>query len=154
MVRVGRNLKDHLIPTFSTRPGCSELHPACLEPCQGGGSHSFSDNLCQCLTTLMVKNIFLISNLNLPSFSLQLFPPCPITTPLWKVPLHPSCRPFQVPKGCSKVTPEPSLLQAEQPQLPQPVLLGEVYDIGQPKRIFSSYYINKNQLSFIVCAEQ
>jgi len=28
--------------------------------------------------------------------------------------------------SCSKVTLEPSLLQAEQPQLPQPVLIGEV----------------------------
>ncbi|XP_075282414.1 zinc transporter ZIP13 isoform X2 [Opisthocomus hoazin] len=35
-------------------------------------------------------------------------------------------RPLQVLEGCSKVTPEPSLLQAEQPQLPQPVLIGEV----------------------------
>jgi len=42
-----------------------------LEPCQGGGSHSFSGQLGQGLTTLMVKNFFLISNLNLPSVSLQ-----------------------------------------------------------------------------------
>jgi len=35
MVSVGRDLKDHLVPTplpsagtSSTRPGCSELHPA------------------------------------------------------------------------------------------------------------------------------
>jgi len=32
MLRVGRDLKDHLVPTplpwaSSTRPGCSELHP-------------------------------------------------------------------------------------------------------------------------------
>jgi len=34
MVKVGRDLKDHLVPTplpsagtSSTRPGCSELHP-------------------------------------------------------------------------------------------------------------------------------
>jgi len=31
-------------------------------------------NLCQCFTILMVKNFFLVSNLNLPSFSLQPFP--------------------------------------------------------------------------------
>ena len=34
--------------------------------------------------------------------------------------------PLQVLEGCYKVTPEPSLLQAEQPQLPQPVVVGEV----------------------------
>ena len=54
-------------------------------------------------------------------------PPCPITP-------HPSEKslsilpvgPLQVLEGCSMVTPEPSFLQAEQPQLPQPVLIGEV----------------------------
>ena len=30
-------------------------------------------------------------------------------------------------EGCYKVSPEPSLLQAEQPQLSQPVFLGEVF---------------------------
>ncbi|PKU38867.1 phospholipase a1 member hypothetical protein [Limosa lapponica baueri] len=34
--------------------------------------------------------------------------------------------PLQVLKGCYKVSTEPSLLQAEQPQLSQPVLIGEV----------------------------
>jgi len=34
--------------------------------------------------------------------------------------------PLQVLEGCYKITPEPSLLQTEQPQLPQPVLIGEV----------------------------
>ncbi|KAM9644853.1 uncharacterized protein ACIBXB_013062 [Morphnus guianensis] len=35
--------------------------------------------------------------------------------------------PFYILKGCSKVSLEPSLLQAEQPQLSQPVLTGEVF---------------------------
>jgi len=39
-----------------------------------GASTAYLGNLCQYLTTLMVKNCFLISNLNLPSFSLQPFP--------------------------------------------------------------------------------
>jgi len=34
--------------------------------------------------------------------------------------------PLQVLEGCSKASPEPCLLQAEQPQLSQPVLTGEV----------------------------
>ena len=44
MVRVGRDLKDHLVPTplpwagtSPTRPGCSELHPACLWTLPGRG---------------------------------------------------------------------------------------------------------------------
>ena len=51
----------------------SSIQPG-LEHCQGGSSHSFSGQRVQCFTTLMVKNFFLISNLNLPSFSLQPFP--------------------------------------------------------------------------------
>ena len=37
--------------------------------------------------------------------------------PLQKVPLQISCKPVQVLKGCSKVSHEPSHLQAEQPQV-------------------------------------
>jgi len=50
----------------------SSIQPR-LEHCQGGGSHRFSGQPGQCLTTLTVKNFFLLSNLNLPSFSLQPF---------------------------------------------------------------------------------
>jgi len=35
--------------------------------------------------------------------------------------------PLQVLEGCFKVSPQPSLLQAEQPQLSQPFLIGEVF---------------------------
>jgi len=35
------------------------------------GHHSFSGHLCQCFTTLWVKNFFLTNNLNLSSFSLK-----------------------------------------------------------------------------------
>jgi len=54
-------------------------------------------------------------------------------TPLQKVPLQLSCRPRQVLEGCNKVSPESSLLQAEQPQLSQPFLTGEVF---QPSDLF------------------
>jgi len=47
--------------------------------------------------------------------------------PLSKVPLQLSCRPLQVLEGSNKVSLEPSLLQAEQPQLSQPALTGEVF---------------------------
>ncbi|KAK4814100.1 hypothetical protein QYF61_008195 [Mycteria americana] len=80
-----------------------------------GASTTSLGNLFQCLTTLMVKNLFLKSSLNLPSLSLK---------PLLLV-LSQQALP-KILEGCSKVSPQPSLLQAEQPQLSQPVLVGEV----------------------------
>jgi len=74
----------------------------------------------------MGKNFFLISHLNLPSCSLELFPLVLSLHPLVKSP-SPSF--LSAPPGtgsCSKVAPDPSLLQAEPPQLSQPVLVGEV----------------------------
>ena len=47
--------------------------------------------------------------------------------PLSKAPLQLSRRPLQVLAGCSKVSLEPSLLQAEQPQLSQPGFTGELF---------------------------
>jgi len=44
-----------------------------LSSAREGAATSSLGNLCQCFTTLMVKNFSLISNLNLPSFSLQPF---------------------------------------------------------------------------------
>ena len=75
----------------------------------------------QGLTTLTGKNFFLLPHLNLPSVSLEPFPLVLSLHPLVKSP-SPSF--LSAPPGtgsCSKVTPEPSLLQAEQPQLSQPV---------------------------------
>jgi len=57
----------------------SPIQPG-LEHSQGGASTAPLGNLFQCLTTLVVKNFFLISNLNLPSFNLKPLTPCPITT--------------------------------------------------------------------------
>jgi len=45
-----------------------------LNTAREGAATASLDNLGQCFTTLMVKNFFLISHLNLPSFSLELFP--------------------------------------------------------------------------------
>ena len=54
--------------------------------------------------------------------------PCPITTCPCKKSLSSSLLgPLQVLKDCSKVSQEPSLLQAEQPQLPQPFLIGDMF---------------------------
>jgi len=97
-----------------------------LNPAKEGAATASLGNLGQGLTTLRVKNFFLISHLNLPSFSLKPLSPVLSLHGLVKVPLQLSCRPLQVLEGCSKVSPQPSLLQAEQPQLSQPFLTAEV----------------------------
>ena len=80
----------------------------------------------QGLTTLRVKNFFFIFSLTSPSFSLKpLHPLSYHSMPVQEVPLQLSRRPLQELKGCSKVSPQPSLLQAEQPQLSQPFLTAE-----------------------------
>ncbi|KAK4824907.1 LOW QUALITY PROTEIN: hypothetical protein QYF61_021422 [Mycteria americana] len=83
-----------------------------LECFQGWG------NLFQCLTTCIVKHFFLKSSLNLPSLSLK-----PLLLVLSQQALLKVCPLLE---SCYKVSPEPCLLQAEQPQLSQPVLVGEV----------------------------
>ncbi|KAK4825513.1 hypothetical protein QYF61_000026, partial [Mycteria americana] len=87
-----------------------------LNTSREGVSTTFLGNLFQCRTTLTVKNFFLISNLNLPSFSLKLLPLILSLRSLTKIL-----------EGCYRVSLEPSLLQAKQSQLSQPVLLGEVF---------------------------
>ena len=46
----------------------------CLESLQGWDINHITGNLFQCLTTLTVKDFFLISNLNLASLNLKAFP--------------------------------------------------------------------------------
>jgi len=60
-----------------------------LNTAREGADTASLGNLGQGLTTLMVKNFFPISNLSLPSFSLQPFAPCPITT-------HPGEKPLSI----------------------------------------------------------
>jgi len=84
-----------------------------LNTSREGASTAFLGNLFQCLTTLRVKNLFPISNLNLPSFSLKPLPLVLSLHVLVKVPLQLSCRALQVLEGCDKVSPEPCILKAE-----------------------------------------
>jgi len=132
MVWVGGDLTDHPVPTSC--PGQGPLPPAqgapspvqpSLEPCQGGGSHSSSGQPGPAPHHPHGKNFFLISNLNLPSFSfklsllvlsLQALVTCLsifLTSPLYVLQSH------------KKLSPQPSLPQAEQPQLSQPSLSAE-----------------------------
>ncbi|KAK4832092.1 hypothetical protein QYF61_020707 [Mycteria americana] len=100
-----------------------------LNTSRDGAATTSLGNLFQGLTTLIVKNFFLISNLNLPSCSLKPLPlPCPCKKSLSRFLVGP----FQVLEGCYKVSSEPPLLQAEQPQLSQPVFIGEVLQPSDP----------------------
>ncbi|KAK4826321.1 hypothetical protein QYF61_007406 [Mycteria americana] len=87
-----------------------------LNVSRDGASTTSLGNLLQCFTILIVKNFFFISSLSLPSFSLK-------TSLL--VLLQQSL--LKILKGHSKVSLESSLLQAEQPQVSQPVFIGEVF---------------------------
>ena len=88
-----------------------------LNPARDGAATASLGNLGQGLTTLMGKNFFLISHLNLPFFSSELFPLVLSLHPLVKSPSPPFLLAPPGTGSCSKVTPEPSLLQAEQPPL-------------------------------------
>ena len=88
-----------------------------LNASSDGASTTSLGNLGQGFTNHIVKNFFLISSLNLPSLSLK-----PFLLVLSQQALLFPISPLQVTAGCSKVSLQPSLLQAEQPQLSQPVL--------------------------------
>ncbi|KAK4815543.1 hypothetical protein QYF61_003235 [Mycteria americana] len=87
-----------------------------LNVSRDGASTTSLGNLFQCFTTLIVKNVILIPSLNLPSCS---FKPLPLVLSLQAL--------LKILKGCNEVSLEPCLLQAEQPQLSQPFLIGEVF---------------------------
>jgi len=78
MLWVGRNFRGHLAQLPCSEQGHlpldqvaqSPLQPG-LECFQGWASTTTLGNPFQCLTTLIVKNFFLISSLNLPSLSLK-----------------------------------------------------------------------------------
>ena len=52
---------------------CSEPHPLTLGVSRDGAPTTSLGNLCQCFTTLVTENFFLIPSLNLPSYSLKPF---------------------------------------------------------------------------------
>lgn len=97
MVRVEKNLKDNLVATTLHWTGTSLTRAECPKGSIWLGPEHFRDGAAlnqffwwfQCLTTLTVKNFYLISNTNLSSFSLKLLP---ISTFSDQVSSHHSCR--------------------------------------------------------------
>ena len=74
-------LTCHLIQLPSHEQGHLQLSQVLRAPSsltlgvfKGGAPTTSLGNLCQCLTSLIVKNFFPMSNLNLPSFSVKPFP--------------------------------------------------------------------------------
>lgn len=76
LIWVRKDLKDHLVPTNlqwtetpSSTPGCTNPHPVWPEQHTGRSTTSLGN---QCLIVLTVKKFFLLSHLNILSFSLKL----------------------------------------------------------------------------------
>lgn len=132
MLRVRRDLKDYLVPAFlswqghlpPSSPNCSRAYPPWLWTPPGLGNTQFPWAI-QFLTTFTVWNFFPVSSLNFLSFSLY---PCLAPT----IPDADSLSSFsvgalQIQEGCCDVSMQPSLLQAEQFQLSQPVFMGKMF---------------------------
>ncbi|KAK4816292.1 LOW QUALITY PROTEIN: hypothetical protein QYF61_014590 [Mycteria americana] len=117
--------RDHELDLVFLDPSCRKRirllrapSNLALNVSRDGASTTSLGNLFQCLTTFISESTL---------FQFKTIAPCPVTTGLAKksVPIFP-IGPLYVLEGCYKVSPQPSLLQAEQPQLSQPVLTGEV----------------------------
>lgn len=125
MIWVEKDFNAHLVPTLLHGQGLIPLDWAAQSHIQPWTLQGWGKNLFQRLITLIVRNFCLIFIL-IPSFDLRTFPLVP--------PLHISC-PISLsnylvaPSGarkCRKVSPEPSLFQAEQPKLFQPGTMREM----------------------------
>jgi len=79
----------------------------------------------QCLVTFLVKNFLLISNLNLPSRNLRLFP-LVLSLGTWETNTHLAITFSQVVVRGDKVSLQPAFLQVKQVQFSQPLLTGLV----------------------------
>jgi len=126
----GLGWKGPYRPSSSNPPATTRLLQAPsnlgLNMTREGAATASLGNLRQGLTTLTVNNVFLILNRNLQSFS---FKPSPLVLSLQALVKSPSpalLQALQVLEGCNKVSLQPSLLQAEQPQRSRPLLTAEV----------------------------
>ena len=120
-VWVGRDLKDHIVPTPlpragtpSTRPGCSNTHPTWDGHFQGWDIHSLSEKSVvvphhphskECLPYFWCKSTL---------FQIESTTPCPVSAcPCKKSLSSLLIGPLQILEGYYKVSPQTSLLQTE-----------------------------------------
>jgi len=118
----------------------SPIQPG-LERFQEGGSHSFSGQSVPLRFHPHGREFLSSISSKSTLFQFETIAPFPVTTG----PCKKSLSSFlvgplqvQVQEGCCKVSPQPFLLQAEQPQLSQPFFIGEVF---QPLDHFHGPYI-------------
>ena len=105
----------------------SPIQPGLETPPQGGGIHSFSGQPLPVPHHPYRKEFLPSVQSKSTLLKFEATAPCPVTPcPCKKSLLGFLIGPLQVLEGRNKVSPQPSLLQAEQPQLSQPVLTGEV----------------------------
>ncbi|XP_048819769.1 uncharacterized protein LOC125701581 [Lagopus muta] len=136
ITRVGRDPKDHVVPTplpsratkhtHSDQVAQDPVQPG-LKHVQGRGIHNLPGQPVPGPNHSPSKE--LPPNIQPKSFLLQLktISPSPaVVSPFEEFTPLLGVGSLQVLIGCNEVTPQPSLLQAEQAQLPQPVLIGEV----------------------------
>jgi len=82
MAWAGMDLKDNLVPTplpwaetpYTRTRLLKATSNLALNTAREGAPTASLGNLCQCLTTLIVKNFFLMASTNLPSFSSKPLP--------------------------------------------------------------------------------
>jgi len=163
MAWVGLNLQDHQAPTylpqagppaftFNTRPGCPGTHPNW--PWTSWVIHRLSGQ--PVLPPYHSHGKELPPDIQPLSFFLQLKAifPCPVIVFPFKelAPLL-FTGSFRVLEGCKKVIPQPSLLQAEQAQLPQPVFVGEMLQPSLHLCIYFEYICKKNFCSLFYSAQ-
>ena len=132
MLGVGRDLCGSSSPTPLLKQGhlqqaAHDLVQAGLEYLQRRRLHNLPGQPVPVLRHPQREEFLPHVQLELPLLQFVPIAPCPVTGHHWKescpVLLTPT---LQVFRGISKVPSQPSLLQAKQAQLPQPVLIGEV----------------------------
>ena len=127
-------LKNHLVQCLCRGQGhlspirlLKALSSLTLNTSKDWTSTTSPDNLFQCLTTLIIKNFFLMSRLNLPSFSLK---PLPLVLSLQALVKCLVMQCLEIPFKYWKVARKSlrsSLLWTEQHQLSQPLFIGEMF---------------------------
>ena len=132
MVGVGRVLCGSSSPTPLPKQGhlqqaAQELFQAGLEYLQRRRLHNLPGQPVPVLRHPQREEVLPHVQLELPRLQFVPVAPCPVAGHHWKesgpVLLTPTLQIFM---GISKVPSQPSLLQAEQAQLPQPLLVGEM----------------------------
>ena len=104
-------------------------------------------NLFQRVTNLAEKDFPYIQHKSILIYIETIFPH-PIRTDLTKESVSSlSVASLQILKGCYQMSLKPSLLQAEQPQLSQPVLIGEVFQTldhfcGSPLDVLQQVHVS------------